>query len=439
MRGLNIAELLALGGKFLLGNRFLSQAPHWSRDEMTAWQFQRISTLVAHAFNSIPFYRNLYSGAGFAPGDLKTWDDFRRLPVVTKDQVIANYPAGMLKAGYDLDSLIVSRSSGSSGKVLDIVYDSAAMVTYIQAGLRLYRMGFDYRPWHRQVYIYTSPYPLNSLFGLYPTYFVSTLAPAAEIVAALRCHRPHLLVCYPSHLKQISQGFSADDFRVIRPKVISVNSEMSAQAERDEMSALFHCPVLDEYSSEELTRIAAQCLHKTYHVFEDINFLETVDESGKPAAEGIIVGTNLHNFAMPMIRYQQNDLGGVADCDCPCGWKFRRLVNLQGRRNDSFIMPSGRILSSGFLLDATYEFLLAHRTAVRDFCLIQDTRTAVRLQIVPDSGWTGAVAQSISARFAEFLEPTVKFSIDIVEVCDKTRTGKRNPIICRIGHQVNNS
>jgi phenylacetate-CoA ligase len=146
----------------------------------------------------------------------------------------------------------------------------------------------------------------------------------------------------------------------------------------------------------------------------------------------VIVGTNLHNFAMPMIRYQQNDLGRIADEPCPCGWRFRKLVNLQGRRNDSFVMPSGRLLSSGFLLDATYEFLLMYRTAILDFCLIQDAPGSVRLQVVPGTGWTPEVEQAISARFAEFLETGVSFRTETVEVCEKTRTGKRNPIICRV-------
>ena len=87
----------------------------------------------------------------------------------------------------------------------------------------------------------------------------------------MRQYKPHLLVCYPSHLKQILEAASEEDLALLRPKAISVNSEMSTQAERDRVASLLRCTVLDEYSSEELTRIAAQCCQKTYHVFEDIN------------------------------------------------------------------------------------------------------------------------------------------------------------------------
>lgn len=435
MRNLRPAELVSLFRRFVTGRSFLRRTPHLSRDEMQAWQFFWIRELVAHAYTHIPFYRERYQAVGFAPPDLRGWDDFARLPTVTKDEVIANYPQRMLRAGANLEDLIVSRSSGSSGKVLDICYDSAAMITYTLAGLRLYQMGFNYRPWHRQLYIYTSPYPFRSMGGLYPLHFVPTLAPIPQIVEAIAQVRPQLLVCYPSHLKQIEAELPAAVRAKLRLRCVSVNSEMSTQAERDDLSARLGCPVLDEYSSEELTRIAAQCRCGTYHLFEDINYIETLPVPGAgPDAPGVIVGTNLHNFAMPMIRYVQNDLGTVREGSCACGWRFRHLVNLQGRRNDSFLLPSGKEISSGFLLDATYEILLTWRTAVRDFCLIQETPSLVVLQVVPGAGWGGEVARQIDQRFTSYFEPGVAFQIEEVVECAKTTTGKRNPIIRRFAH-----
>lgn len=434
MRTLRFGELLDLFRGFLVDSSFLHAAPRYSRDEMQNWQWQRISKLVRHAYESVPFYRDHYGKAGFQPGDLKCWDDFHRLPSVSKDLVIANYPANIIARGYELDDLVVSRSSGSSGKALDIAYDGRAMTTYMLAGLRLYRMGFDYKPWHRQLYVYTSPYPLTSLFGLYPLTFVSTLAPIPDIIKAIRETRPHLLVCYPSHLKQIAQAMTDADIAAVPLRAVSVNSEMSTQAERDDLSRRFGCPVLDEYSSEELTRIAAQCRHGTYHIFEDINYMEAVPEDPHTDGPGLLVGTNLHNLAMPMIRYEQNDLGRIADCNCGCGWRFRALTSLQGRRNDSFVMPSGRILSSGFLLDMTYDLLLTYRSEIRDFCLIQETPEAVVLEIVPGPGWSDQIGTEIASRLRDRLGDGVDVTVKPVEALFKTKSGKRNPIISRVKH-----
>lgn len=428
MRSLNLKELTQLLKEFAVGGRFLKNAPKWSQEAMQAWQFHQIQKLVKHAWENIPFYQQHYKACGFEPGDLKDWEAFAQLPLVTKEDVIENYPHAMLREGCQPDDYIVSRSSGSSGKVLDICYDSEAMVIYSLAGLRLYKMGFRYQPWHKQLYVYTSPYPMDSVFGLYPMVHVPTLTPIEKIVAAIEQHQPELLVCYPSHLKQIAPLLSQKARAGLR--AVSVNSEMSTQAERTHLTELLGCPVLDEYSSEELTRIAAQCSCGKYHIFEDINYIE-LDNIDPVSSLGTIIGTNLHNCAMPMIRYVQNDLGTITETSCTCGWKFRELSNLQGRKNDSFIMPSGKEISSGFLFDATYEILLTWRTAVSDFCLIQYESDSVVLQVIPGDGWSEKIENEINTQFADYFESNVRFKIEQVEECEKTKSGKRNPIIRR--------
>ena len=111
----------------------LRRAEYWPPPRLQAWQLRRLRRLIAHAHANVPFYRRLYDEAGVGPSDLRTIDDLRRFPIVTKDQVIENYPHDMLARGLKPDDLVVSRSSGSSGKVLDIAYDGRAMVTYVLA------------------------------------------------------------------------------------------------------------------------------------------------------------------------------------------------------------------------------------------------------------------------------------------------------------------
>jgi len=437
LRPLAVSEKLLLLRDLGLRARQMKRAPYLSPDEMKRRQLERIRALVTHAYETVPFYREIYGAAGFEPGDLADWPDFERLPFVSKDQVIEAFPERILSGRFDPADLIVSRSSGSSGKVLDVAYDARTLIAYVLATIRLYQMGFGYRPWHRHVYVYTSPYPIRSIFGLYPLTFVSTLTPIDQILDVLVSTRPHLLICYPSHLRQIADLATDAQLTRIRPLLVSVSSEMSSQSERDALSSIFRCPVLDNYSSEEMARIASQCLAGSYHVFEDMNYIETVDGDDRPTKGlGKVVATNLHNFAVPLIRYQQNDLAQIEAPGCECGRRFRRLGNLQGRQNDSFTMPSGRVLTSGFLLDATYEFLLAHRTAIRDFCLIQESRSSILLEVVPGGGWNETTRAQIGGRFRRFLDCEVAFRIRVVNECEKTRTGKRNPIINRAGRAV---
>jgi phenylacetate-CoA ligase len=432
MRKMTAGELKHAVRLLLTGRDFLSRVPYLSVDETKSKQFSQLQELVTSAYQTVPFYRSLYDDVGFEPGDLTTWSAFEQLPLVSKDQVIEAYPQSFVSSDFRLEDLIVSGSSGSGGKPLDVAYPSRTFLMYALATLRLYQMGFHYRPWHRHVYIYTSPYPFTSIFGMYPLHFISTLAPIDDVEKQLLSVKPDLLVCYPSHLRQITEMCSSSVLSEVRPKLISVSSEMSSQSERDGLEEMFGCPVLDNYSSEELARIASQCLSHKYHVFEDMNYIEVLDSQDQPTNElGAVVGTNLHNFATPLIRYRQNDFAQVGPSTCSCGRTHRELSSLQGRQNDSFVLPSGRMLTSGFLLDATYEFLLQYRGAIRDFCLIQESSAEILLEVVAGPKWSDSTRVAISKRFAEFLEVGVRFRIDLVEECEKTRTGKRNPIICR--------
>ena len=86
---------------------------------------------------------------------------------------------------------------------------------------------------------------------------------------------------------------------------------MSSKQERKKLASELGRPVLDEYSSEELTRIAREMPSGLYHMCEDAVRLDIVDCDTwkvKDQGRGIAVGTNLLNTAMPFIRYVQGDV-----------------------------------------------------------------------------------------------------------------------------------
>lgn len=435
MRALTATESLLLGLRFLFVANRINRMPYFSTDRIREYQLSRLQKLVRFAYKNVPFYRRKYDEAGMRPEDIRSFSDFKRLPTVTKQEVILNYPHDIIARGTDLNSCVISKSSGSSGSVLNVVYTANALITYVLAGFRVFTMIMDYRPWHKQVYIYTSPYPMNNVLGAYRLYFIPTVNDIGDTVEKLKQIKPDLLVCYPSHLRQLSQNLSKSGKAYIKPHAISVNSEMSTQRERDELSEFFGCGVYDEYSTEELTRVAAQCKSKNYHVFEDINYIEVLDEDGNDAAEGQvgeIVGTNLHNFCMPFIRYRQSDLGSLETKTCPCGRNFRLLKELKGRKNDQFILPDGKILSSGFMLDASYGLILEFEDAILDFCIVQEKRNVIVVEVIPGGKYTKEMGRKMEERFKEMIKADVDIKVRPVEKLYKTISGKQNPIISKV-------
>jgi phenylacetate-CoA ligase len=410
--------------------------PRVSPTRTKRYQLHALRRLLAHAELHVPLYREKFRAAGVAARDLRCLEDLAAFPTTTKDEIRAAYPEGALTAGLDRRGCLVSQSSGSTGQVLSVVHQANRLAAQGLAMNRMLSMMGPYRPWHRLLYVYTAPYPARSLAGLWPMIFVPTLAPESVLIAELHRHRPHFLACYPSHLRTVAAALGSRGCRALGLGAISVSSEPSTPRERADLAALFGCPVHDEYSTEELTRVAAQCAHGTYHLFEDVTFTEILDPtSDLPKATGElgeIVGTYLHNFAMPFIRYRQGDLATIRPTDCACGVRFRALEGLVGRKLDRFLLPSGKVLSSGFLLDASYSFLLDLQADLKAFRLIQETRSSIRIEVVPGPAFTMETAAAIRRRFLELAGEPLTVIVEPVSAIAKTTSGKHHPIVSMV-------
>jgi phenylacetate-CoA ligase len=433
MTPLETRDLVKLLGRMFTALPGLFRRPYWDRRSIEAYQLRRLRARLDEARQDVALYRE----KGLPPGaEIRSLEDWRKLPLLTKAELLARPAADRLSRRCAVKDLIVSKSSGSTGQALDVYYDRDSFLLFVLAGFRLYLMAFPYMPWHRQTYIYTSPYPFSSLLGMFAMEFIPTLAPIPETLTKLRERPPDLLVCYPSHLRAIVDQMTAEDFRRIRPRAVNVNSEMSSAAERKHLSEKLHCFVFDDYSSEELTRIASQCRQYAYHLFDDLNYIEVVDDDGRAVPEGVVgslVGSNLHSRAMPLLRYVQGDRGSVRTARCACGRNFRLLEKLEGRKNDAFVLPGGETVNSGFLLDLTYGIFLDCEGAAQAFCLLQDVPEVWTLEIVPGSRWSEDVGARIVQDLTRRLhQPSVRIELKKVSQITRTPSGKANPIISRV-------
>src|SRR5574341_617246 len=201
--------------------------PYQSRASIRAYQLCQLQKLIDFAYHNVALYREKYDRAGVHPRDLRSLDDLMHFPSVSKDDVLAAYPDGTLARSLDLRRCLLSKSSGSTGQVLNVVHQADRLGIQGLAMNRLIEFYGVYLPWHRLVYIYTSEYPARSLFGMYPMILIPTLAATEDILSRLREIRPHYLTCYPSHLRALAAELGPDGCRRLQLKAISVSSELS--------------------------------------------------------------------------------------------------------------------------------------------------------------------------------------------------------------------
>lgn len=341
--------------------------------EIEAQQLQRIQELVSIAYHNVALYREKYDAVGFLPGDLKSMNDYHQLPFVTKDELIDAFPHRCVNVTFDKDTLFPTRSSGSSGNTLRMFVDPMAIVIDTLQGIRQFwlQSGRKYTASDIIANVYTVPWWFDHINDAdYSNIFISGLLAPQKIGAILADIQPEILSLYPSNLASIMPHLNPESLTNLR--LIVTHSEISSPQERRSMSQKLQIPVLDEYSSEELTRIALELQTGIYHICEDTVRLDIVDPTSMQVMDkgtGLVVGTNLLNTAMPFIRYVQGDYVTIGDPK-PSDVTWRQIEKIQGRQNDSFLSQNGQSIPAGTILDLSYRWMYDIGVNIRQFEIV---------------------------------------------------------------------
>ncbi len=177
-----------------------------------------------------------------------------------------------------------------------------------------------------------------------PLALLSLQASIAEQAAWLLAEEPDYLMTYPSNALGLIQYFAANQLRLSKLKELRTFGEILEPQLRDACAEILRVPVVDLYSSQEVGYIALQCPgHEHYHVQSESVFVEVLDEAGRPCKPGNIgrvVVTTLHNFAMPLIRYDIGDYAEVGE-RCDCGRGLPVLKRILGRQRNLLHLPDG--------------------------------------------------------------------------------------------------
>jgi len=228
----------------------IMQAPFQCKEKTSAAQLDCAARLVRYA-SEIPVYREKYRRAGIAPGGINSWEEFRKLPLMTKPELQAAYPEGCVHSSVKRDTCFQTRSSGSSGVSLRIMVDLEAIATDTLQGVRQYSLqtGLQYRSSDAVANIYTVPWWTNAIGGCYINHFISSLISPAATVDILNELQPEIISLYPSNLDALMphrKRWTRD-----RLSLIVTHSEQSTRDTRRGWAELLATPVLDEYEPRE--------------------------------------------------------------------------------------------------------------------------------------------------------------------------------------------
>jgi phenylacetate-CoA ligase len=311
-----------------------------------AHQLHALRRMLAHAEKKVPLYRERFRQAGVSAADLRTLGDLCHFPIISREDVVAGYPDGILSRSPRPDD-VVFRTSGTSGRFMQIAYDARGNdqldAVYMRALLSA-----GYRPWHRMAYFWYEQHKqpqLHERLGLFRKTFMTIDPDPRQQVTALRQLRPHYIYHFPSSLNMIARIMEADGIRDLRPLGVISQGEYMAPEIQQHISHVFGCPVWNQYGAQEFNRLGWNCdRFEGLHLDADSAVLEVLDGE-RPVdvgQEGDLVFTGLLNPLMPLIRYRIGDMGRLLPGACSCRRGLPLFEITEGRRDDVLVFPDGR-------------------------------------------------------------------------------------------------
>ncbi|MDB5092870.1 MAG: Phenylacetate--CoA ligase [Candidatus Eremiobacteraeota bacterium] len=352
-------------------------APYWDRaretmsaDERAALILGKIQGVMAWAWERAPFYRTRWQAAGLEPGDVKSLDDFARVPTITKADLRADQAANPPFGSY----LCVDRSeivrlhgtSGTSGRPTAFAWSGDDYERIAEAHARI-MWSFGLRP--------SDTVFIGSIFSLYVGSWgalagVERLGAAAfpfgagvpgmtlQAVSWLRQMRPTAFYGTPSYALRIAETARAEgiDPREFGLRIMFFSGEPGAgiPATKRIIEETFGAICIDSGSMGEVTpwMNITECEHRTgMHLWQDIVYGEVLDpQTMLPVpygGAGTPVYTQLERRTQPMIRLVSGDLAEWTDAPCPCGRTYPRFPRgIIGRIDDMLVVRGENIYPS---------------------------------------------------------------------------------------------
>jgi len=388
-------------------------------EELSARQLRKLQRLVRRAYEEVPFYRALYRGVGFQPGDLRTLDDLRRLPVVTKKQLRQAGQQKIVSRDFDWGHRLAVWTSGTTGEPFEVVRSPRERQARSLVGFRcLLVMGF--RPRDRLVCVgplQERQPSLHERLGFYRVCTIPGDLPAQEQLQRLAESKPDLLWIYPTTLAALL-SLEPQLRRVAQPRRLIVSSAVLEPALRRKAEEGLGAEIFLAYGAMETGRIAAECpAHEGLHVNADHILLEILcgDRPAAPGETGVAIVTTLNQQGMPLIRYQLGDLCTWTGRACSCGCTFPLIHPPEGRSDDVLRFKGGAVHSPLRLRRC-----LKSLAGIKRYRVIQENEGLVRVLIVPREEWEPGERASLTQELAALLPPGVGLQVEMVSQLEET-------------------
>jgi phenylacetate-CoA ligase len=322
------------------------------RKALEQLQLKRLRATVGKVYRNVPFYRDRLKELKLKPDDIKTLKDIRKIPFTTREDLLANYPYGLLAVPRE-KIVRVHTSSGTTGKPKAIFFSikdinrSAELIarcltmTGMKKGDVLQNM-MTYGLFTGALVMHYGAEKIGAL--VIPAGPGNTERQIA-LMKDFGTTAIHLTPSYALYLAGVIEGKGIDPRKDLSLKRAYMGAEPYSEETRKKIERIYGIDVFNSYGLSEMNGpgVAFECPEKNgMHLWEDNFIMEIIDpktgEQLPEGEEGELVLTTLCREAMPILRYRTKDITRIIRGKCRCGRAHRKIARITGRADDMFIV-----------------------------------------------------------------------------------------------------
>ena len=329
-----------------------------SREQIKAWQDERLVKQVQHVWDNVPYYRKKMEEKGLTPADIQSTADLHKLPFLTKADLRDAYPYGLLGTSLN-DCVRIHSTSGTTGKRVvafytqhdvDLWEDCCARaimavggdkedVVHVAYGYGLFTGGAGLHGGSHKVGCLTLPMSSGSTDR--QLQFMTDLGST-------------ILCCTPSYAAYLSESIHERGLRdQIKLKAGIFGAEAWSQKMREDIEKGLGIKAYDIYGLTEISGpgVAFECEAQTgMHINEDHFIAEIIDPETEEVlpigSKGELVCTCITKEAFPLLRYRTRDICVLTQEPCSCGRTHIKMSKPMGRSDDMLIVKGVNVFPS---------------------------------------------------------------------------------------------
>ena len=330
-----------------------------SREQITAWQNERLVKQVKHVWDNVPYYRKKMEAAGVTPEDIKSIEDLHKLPFVTKADLREAYPYGLLAEPLK-NCVRIQSTSGTTGKRvvafytqhdIDLWEDCCARAITAAGGTDedVCQVSYGYG-------LFTGGPGLNGGSHKVGCLTIPTSSGNTERqIMFIRDLNATILCCTPSYAAYLGEsmkemGLSPEEIPL---KAGIFGAEAWSEEMRQDIQKTLGIKAYDIYGLTELSGpgVSFECSAQTgMHINEDHFIAEVIDpDTGEVLPDGTygeLVFTSITKEAFPLLRYRTRDIVKLSHEKCPCGRTHVKMSKPRGRSDDMLIIRGVNVFPS---------------------------------------------------------------------------------------------